>query len=74
MVAIHSCMAAEWAGLVSSQASGGILPKSHVRWLVESGQQPRLSPCASGVDPQWLEFPMTFQGSWTFESRQCICK
>ncbi|GFY24367.1 hypothetical protein TNCV_1014161 [Trichonephila clavipes] len=29
-VAIHSGIFAEWAGLVSSQASGGILPKSHV--------------------------------------------
>ncbi|GFS75704.1 hypothetical protein TNCV_3424511 [Trichonephila clavipes] len=26
------------------QAGGRILPKSHVRWIGESGQQPRLSP------------------------------
>ncbi|GFY35313.1 protein FAM200B [Trichonephila clavipes] len=31
-----------------------------VRWLGESGLQPRLSPSASGVDPQWPEFPMAF--------------
>ncbi|GFX32672.1 hypothetical protein TNCV_888101 [Trichonephila clavipes] len=30
------------------QASGGLLPKSHVLWLGESGQRPRLSPSASG--------------------------
>ncbi|GFS62475.1 hypothetical protein TNCV_1262621 [Trichonephila clavipes] len=39
VVVIHSGMAAEGAGLVSlpRQASGGILPKSHVWWLGESG-------------------------------------
>ncbi|GFV46976.1 hypothetical protein TNCV_3033731 [Trichonephila clavipes] len=35
------------------QTNRGILPKSHVRWLGERGQQPRLSPSASGLDPQW---------------------
>ncbi|GFW60166.1 uncharacterized protein TNCV_1842491 [Trichonephila clavipes] len=30
------------------QASGGLLLKSHLRWLGESGQQPRLSPNALG--------------------------
>ncbi|GFT67119.1 hypothetical protein TNCV_782801 [Trichonephila clavipes] len=64
MVAIHSGIAAEWTG----QASGGILPKSHVRWLGESGQQPQLSPGASGLDQQWAEFSMAFQGSWLFGS------
>ncbi|GFW90912.1 hypothetical protein TNCV_2419051 [Trichonephila clavipes] len=29
------------------QACRGILPKSHVRWLGESRQQPRLSPVSS---------------------------
>ncbi|GFT43991.1 uncharacterized protein TNCV_2688661 [Trichonephila clavipes] len=29
----------------------------------ESGQQPRLSPGASELGPQWPEFPMTFQNS-----------
>ncbi|GFV97390.1 microsomal glutathione S-transferase 3 [Trichonephila clavipes] len=33
MVAIYPGIAAEWVGLVSNQASGGILPKSHVQWL-----------------------------------------
>ncbi|GFV64635.1 hypothetical protein TNCV_850841 [Trichonephila clavipes] len=33
-------MAAEWAGFVS-QASEGVFPKRHVRWLDESGQQPQ---------------------------------
>ncbi|GFU96275.1 hypothetical protein TNCV_88521 [Trichonephila clavipes] len=46
------------------QASGGILSKSHVRWLGESGQQPLLTPGASGLEKQRPEFPMTFQGSW----------
>ncbi|GFV63959.1 hypothetical protein TNCV_385341 [Trichonephila clavipes] len=45
------------------QASGGILSKSHDRWLDESRQQPWLSPGASGLTSQWPEFPMTFQGS-----------
>ncbi|GFX51362.1 hypothetical protein TNCV_3102951 [Trichonephila clavipes] len=48
------------------QASGDILPKGHVRWLGKSGQQLRLSPGASGWDPLWPEFPMAFQGSWSF--------
>ncbi|GFX17670.1 hypothetical protein TNCV_474701 [Trichonephila clavipes] len=30
------------------QAREGILPKNHVGWIEESGQQPRLSPGASG--------------------------
>ncbi|GFY35272.1 uncharacterized protein TNCV_5046461 [Trichonephila clavipes] len=59
VVSIHSGMAAEWAG----QTSGGILPKSYVLWLGESRQQPWLSPGASGLDPQWKEFPMAFQVS-----------
>ncbi|GFV50231.1 hypothetical protein TNCV_621441 [Trichonephila clavipes] len=50
----------------SDQASGGILTKSHVRWLGESEQQPRLSQGASGLDPQKPEFPMAFQCSWFF--------
>ncbi|GFY17507.1 hypothetical protein TNCV_3518621 [Trichonephila clavipes] len=45
------------------QAIGGILPNSHIWWLGESGQQPRLSPGSPGLDPQWPEFPMAFQGS-----------
>ncbi|GFT28501.1 hypothetical protein TNCV_429121 [Trichonephila clavipes] len=35
------------ASAARSRASGGTLPKGHVRWLGESGQQPRLSPGAS---------------------------
>ncbi|GFY15844.1 hypothetical protein TNCV_1284891 [Trichonephila clavipes] len=68
--AIHSSKAAEWPGL----AIGGILPKRHVRWLGESGQQPRLSAGALGLNPQWPEFPMDFQRSWCFGSRQYICQ
>ncbi|GFU46675.1 hypothetical protein TNCV_1546821 [Trichonephila clavipes] len=56
------------------KASGGILPKSHVRWFGESGQQPRLSPGASESDSQRPEFPMAFQGSWGFKSWQNICQ
>ncbi|GFV82238.1 hypothetical protein TNCV_2791361 [Trichonephila clavipes] len=39
----------------SSQARGDMLPKSHVQWLGESGQQPWLSPGASGLDPRWAK-------------------
>ncbi|GFV54650.1 hypothetical protein TNCV_3843701 [Trichonephila clavipes] len=56
-------MAAEWAGFVISQTSGGILSKSHVRYLGKRGQQPWLSPGASGLGPQWPEFSMAFQNS-----------
>ncbi|GFV63890.1 hypothetical protein TNCV_3787631 [Trichonephila clavipes] len=35
----------------------------------KSGQQPRLSPGALGLDPQVPEYPMAFQGSWLFGSR-----
>ncbi|GFW28014.1 hypothetical protein TNCV_768941 [Trichonephila clavipes] len=49
------------------QASGGILPGSHVRWLGESGQWPRLSPDASGrtYNDQgfpWLSKALDFLG------------
>ncbi|GFU11100.1 hypothetical protein TNCV_2936331 [Trichonephila clavipes] len=68
VVAIHSGTAAEWTGLVSSQASGCILPKSHARWLGESGNQPWLSLGASGLGSQWSEFPMASQGACSFGS------
>ncbi|GFV91844.1 hypothetical protein TNCV_2975161 [Trichonephila clavipes] len=45
----------------SGKASGSILPKSHVRWLGESGQWPRLSPGSSEQGPQWPRFLMAFQ-------------
>ncbi|GFW34474.1 hypothetical protein TNCV_500921 [Trichonephila clavipes] len=50
-VAIHPDIAAEWTGLVSIQAKPvevDILPKSHVWWLREKRQQPRISPSALG--------------------------
>ncbi|GFU01777.1 uncharacterized protein TNCV_1522901 [Trichonephila clavipes] len=49
VIAIHLGMATERAGLVSSigLASEGILPRGHVRWFGERGQQHLLSPGAS---------------------------
>ncbi|GFS61551.1 retrovirus-related Pol polyprotein from transposon opus [Trichonephila clavipes] len=53
MVAFHSGPCQQ-----PGQASRGILPNGHVRWLRGSGQQPCPSPGASGSEPHWLEFPM----------------
>ncbi|GFU87740.1 hypothetical protein TNCV_3915741 [Trichonephila clavipes] len=50
------------------QASGGILPKRHVRWLGESEQQPGLYPGASRYYPQWPGSPMAVKGSRFFGS------
>ncbi|GFT40613.1 uncharacterized protein TNCV_3007881 [Trichonephila clavipes] len=44
------------------QASGGILPKGHVRWLGGSGQQPRLSPGS-----RELPIEMTQLSAWFFD-------
>ncbi|GFX01988.1 uncharacterized protein TNCV_371771 [Trichonephila clavipes] len=68
VVAIHSSMATERADPVSSQASGGIL-ENQSPMVRRSGRQPRLFPGASGLEPQLPEFPMAFQGSWSFGSR-----
>ncbi|GFW40440.1 hypothetical protein TNCV_1019981 [Trichonephila clavipes] len=59
-------MVATRAGFVSNQVKQGIPPKviqSECEKLDESGQKHRLSPSASGSDPQWPRFPMAFQGS-----------
>ncbi|GFX79705.1 hypothetical protein TNCV_2746241 [Trichonephila clavipes] len=56
------------------KVSGGILQRSHVRWLGKRRQRPQLSPDASGYDPQGLGFPMVFQGFWNFGSWQYIFK
>ncbi|GFU57037.1 hypothetical protein TNCV_1779051 [Trichonephila clavipes] len=58
-------------GQQPGQVSRSILPKSHVRWLGESRQRPRLSPGASGLDLKWPEFPMDFPGFWFLRSRHC---
>ncbi|GFV17145.1 hypothetical protein TNCV_3633081 [Trichonephila clavipes] len=39
---------AGWPRQQPGQASGGIPPKSHSRWLGANGQQPWLSPGSSG--------------------------
>ncbi|GFV51875.1 hypothetical protein TNCV_1322281 [Trichonephila clavipes] len=48
------------------QGSEGRLPKSHVQWLGESKQQPRLSLRVSGLDPMtsflWLSKTLFFGG------------
>ncbi|GFY04033.1 hypothetical protein TNCV_1198111 [Trichonephila clavipes] len=71
-------MAAEWARLVSSQVNpgGGILPKSHVRWLGERGQQPQLSPGASRLDHSsrsfpWLSKALGFLGHGSIFVNEC---
>ncbi|GFV48201.1 hypothetical protein TNCV_2345021 [Trichonephila clavipes] len=54
------------------QASGGILPKSNVRWLGDSEQRPRLSPGASGLPPRSGQgFPWL---SKALGSRKYICQ
>ncbi|GFT63574.1 transposable element Tcb1 transposase [Trichonephila clavipes] len=66
VVAIHSGMAAEWAG----QASGDILPKSQVRWFwrkraIASALSKclRIGPTVAKVSHD------SFQGSWSFGPR-----
>ncbi|GFY02890.1 uncharacterized protein TNCV_3507701 [Trichonephila clavipes] len=53
VVAIHPGMNTERPYHVSIQAKALeiILPKSHVRWLGESGEKPPLSPGALGYNP-----------------------
>ncbi|GFY32539.1 uncharacterized protein TNCV_3560471 [Trichonephila clavipes] len=60
MVVLHSGLAADRASFICSEANRGILPKSYVRLLSESGWQPRLFPSTSGLDPQGPKFPMAF--------------
>ncbi|PRD23648.1 UNVERIFIED_CONTAM: hypothetical protein NCL1_45822 [Trichonephila clavipes] len=67
VVAIHSGMAIEWAGHMSSQVKP---VEVYSQKVISCGlaKAPQLSPGASGLDPQWPEFPMAFQGSWSFGS------
>ncbi|GFS62045.1 hypothetical protein TNCV_2593071 [Trichonephila clavipes] len=57
--------------VLTSQASGGIFSKSHVRWLDKSRRQPRLSPSSSGLEPQWTEFPKAASWCVTAYGKNC---
>ncbi|GFW47999.1 hypothetical protein TNCV_2401861 [Trichonephila clavipes] len=71
MVAIHSGMAADWVGVVSSHAK----PVEVYSQKVMSGSQAKAGNSLSSHQvprEQRPEFPMAFQGTLSFGSRKFI--
>ncbi|GFW35888.1 hypothetical protein TNCV_1927191 [Trichonephila clavipes] len=68
-------MTGERTGLVNSQAKPGeVYPKKSCQVVRQKRETASpLSRCL-GIGPTVARFPMDFQGSWFFGSRQYICQ